>query len=296
MLWDIGILGPPTVNEMDQFAQEAGAIPGAVVDRIAGTNISDFDDELDQKATAICVASLEYGDGPEGLGFASSFYSAMFLDTTGLMGIAEGRTQEEIVYDGSRIAGVNELGFWDAQGRTLKGYAAGLGWYYGARGAVLQGKAAINSARQRLSGSLTKPQATIESFSNIVKGDLGEAAARRTLTRAGYNELPARLPGNQGFDGVYVRYAKNGAPIDLIITESKYSSTGRAYLTNTKTMGKQLSGQWVDANIEKLLDSNNSSLIETGRFLRKHKSLIRKKANVLDFREINRWNRINIPD
>ena len=59
----------PTVNEMDQFAQEAGAIPGAVVDRIAGTNISDFDDELDQKATAICVASLEYGDGPEGIGF-----------------------------------------------------------------------------------------------------------------------------------------------------------------------------------------------------------------------------------
>jgi len=36
------------------------------------------------------------------------------------------------------------------------------------------------------------------------KGILGESAGRKTLLRAGYRELPAKLPGNQGMDGVFV--------------------------------------------------------------------------------------------
>jgi len=78
-------------------------------------------------------------------------------------------------------------------------------------------------------------------LSNAAKGEMGEAAARQTMIRAGYQELPARLPANQGMDGVFVKYGADGAVQDIIITESKYSSTGRASLVNTKRKGRQLS-------------------------------------------------------
>ncbi len=122
------------------------------------------------------------------------------------------------------------------------------------------------------------------------KGSLGEAAAARTLRRAGYEELPARLSRNNGFDGVWVKRGPDGRITDVIITESKYSSSGSASLTKTKTMGKQLSDQWIDGNIEKMLASDNPTVRATGEFLLEHRSAIRTKANVLDPEGTNRWN------
>jgi RHS repeat-associated protein len=132
-------------------------------------------------------------------------------------------------------------------------------------------------------------------LTNLAKGELGEAAALETLKRAGYKELPARLPGNRGFDGVFVKHDPTGSIVDIIITESKYSKTGRASLLNTKTMGKQLSADWIDTNIIKMLQSNDPLLEQTARLLRKNRKLIRTKANVLTPLGVNRWNVINLP-
>lgn len=127
------------------------------------------------------------------------------------------------------------------------------------------------------------------------KGVLGEARATLTFERAGYQHLSSKLPSNNGFDGVFIKKAPDGALIDIIINESKFTSTGRASLPNTN-MGKQMSPEWIDANIRKMLVSDDSAVRATGRLLRNNSELIRTKANVLDRLGINRWNVLNLPE
>lgn len=107
--------------------------------------------------------------------------------------------------------------------------------------------------------------------------------------------MPARLSRNNGFDGVWTKYNSDGSIADIIISESKFTSTGKASLTNTKTMGRQLSPEWIDGNIQKMLNSTDPAVVETGLFLDANRSLIRTKANALDAAGTNRWNVINRP-
>jgi YD repeat-containing protein len=126
------------------------------------------------------------------------------------------------------------------------------------------------------------------------KGVLGENRAALTFERAGYQQLPSKLPSNNGFDGVFVRKAPDGSPIDIIINESKFSSTGRASLSNTN-MGKQMSPEWIDAKLRKMLVSDDPAVRATARLLRNNGELVRTKANVLDTSGTNRWNMLNLP-
>lgn len=129
-----------------------------------------------------------------------------------------------------------------------------------------------------------------------IKGVLGELAAKKTMERAGYKSLPCKLKSNNGFDGVYVKY-KDGTDdvIDTIIVESKASWNGRAKFGNTKTMGKQMSNQWIRENIEKMKSSDDPLVKETGKFLLDNLSKVRKKVNVLDAEGANRWNKLVPP-
>jgi YD repeat-containing protein len=127
-----------------------------------------------------------------------------------------------------------------------------------------------------------------EELTRSRKALAAEGRARETLLRAGYAELPARLPSDHGFDGVFVK-SQNGQVVDIIITESKLSSTGRAYLTNTKTMGQQLSPQWIRANIDKMQASADPAIQQVGDFLHANFSLIRTKFNVMGPDMINHW-------
>ena len=130
---------------------------------------------------------------------------------------------------------------------------------------------------------------TLEGATKAQKGIAGEAAARKAMMRAGYVEMPARLPCNTGFDGVFVKYKPDGTIDDIIITESKFSSTGRASLTETKTMGTQLSTEWVDANIKKMLDAADPAVEATGLFLQQNRQFVRTKFDVLGPDGVNRW-------
>ena len=131
-------------------------------------------------------------------------------------------------------------------------------------------------------------------FSTAQKGTLGEDRASLVYQRAGYQELDARLTSNNGFDGVFVKYGAEGNPIDIIINESKFSSSGKASLTKTKTMGRQLDTEWIDANIQKMKKSADPAVMESGFFLDANRSLITPKANLLTPNGVNRWNLINI--
>ena len=133
-------------------------------------------------------------------------------------------------------------------------------------------------------------------FTTAQKGALGEARASLVFQRAGYSALPARLPSNNGFDGVFVKYDVDGmTPIDIIINESKFTSTGRTSLSNTN-MGRQMSPEWIDANIQKMRFSDDPAVVDTARLLRNNSELIRVKANVLDPQGVNRWNILNLPE
>lgn len=123
------------------------------------------------------------------------------------------------------------------------------------------------------------------------KGDLAEWRAVRALTRAGYDELPARLPSNNGFDGVFVKRVE-GKIVDIIITESKFAKSGYARLSDTKHMGRQLDRRWIDANIEKMRRGDDAAIKETAELLLKNRGLVRTKGNVLDAALTNRWNRL----
>jgi len=136
----------------------------------------------------------------------------------------------------------------------------------------------------------------VEYLSKAEKGKLGEAAARRTLARAGYKELPARLSRNQGMDGVFVKFRQDGSVQDIIVTESKYSSSGRAYLAKTQSKGVQLSEQWIDQTIEQMAKSGESKVRATGRLLRSNRDLVRIKANLLRPSGISQWKQIKLPE
>ena len=141
------------------------------------------------------------------------------------------------------------------------------------------------------------PEFAVErGLGTAAKGELGESAAVRTLARAKYEKLTARLSSNTGFDGVFVSQGRGGIIEDIIVTESKYSSSGRASLSPTATKGKQLSSEWIDATIMSMLQSPDDAVRRTGRLLDANRSLIRPKANVLDASGFNRWNRIRIPE
>lgn len=133
-------------------------------------------------------------------------------------------------------------------------------------------------------------------LSTFEKGALGEARASLAYQRAGYQELPARLSSNNGFDGVFVRYGADGSPVDIVINESKFSSTGSFSLANTKTMGRQLSSEWINGNIQKMLLSDDPAVVDTARLLRNNSELIRVKANALNPQGANRWNLIDLPE
>jgi YD repeat-containing protein len=128
-------------------------------------------------------------------------------------------------------------------------------------------------------------------------GQMAEEAAYETMVkRLGYESMNGKFLNNAGFDGVWVKWHPDGwKPIDIIISESKWSSTGEARLTNTWSMGQQLSNQWIDANIAKMLNSWRPSLQNTGQFLTDYRDMIRVKANVLGPDGYNRWNRIALP-
>ena len=118
-------------------------------------------------------------------------------------------------------------------------------------------------------------------FSKALKGELAEARTALAMRRAGHEELAGRLPANQGFDGVWIKRGASGKITDIVITESKYSSSGTLKLAQTKTMGRQLSTQWIDANIDRLINNSNPTLARVGQLLDANRNLIRPKAAVL---------------
>ncbi|WP_218943453.1 hypothetical protein [Exilibacterium tricleocarpae] len=153
-------------------------------------------------------------------------------------------------------------------------------------------------ARAEFRNSQANASTGFRGVSRADKGLAGESAARASYLRRGYTEMQARLARNNGFDGVFVKRARNGRVVDVVISESKFSANGNARMSNTRTMGRQLGVRWINANINNLLEyPTGSPQRATGEFLNRNRNLIRTETNTLDARGNNRWNNIsNTPE
>ena len=99
---------------------------------------------------------------------------------------------------------------------------------------------------------------------NVNKGQLVEDLMDDIMVnKKGYTKLPSKVEGNHGIDGVYVKYDKNGNIKELVIAEAKF---GRSRLGKT-SMGRQMSDQWIDGNINKMLRSDDVATRNAGRIL-----------------------------
>lgn len=185
---------------------------------------------------------------------------------------------------GSGVAQLNKL---PILGSTLPQLGGSVSSWFGRMGG--RPSSATPSAWAQLRATNTSHVTRAE------KGLLGESRATIAYERAGYQQLPSMLSSNNGFDGVFIKKTPDGSVVDIIINESKFTSTGRASLANTN-MGKQMSPEWIDANIRKMLVSDDPAVRATARLLRNNTELIRTKANVLDPFGVNRWNVLKLPE
>jgi len=106
------------------------------------------------------------------------------------------------------------------------------------------------------------------------------------MGRAGYEKLPSKVGSNNGFDGVYVKRGPNGEVEDIIVNESKF---------NTSKLGKNVDGskqmdpQWIDKNIEKMVQSKDPEVRKAGNLLQDNIDMIRTKLNRLTPDGVNKW-------
>ncbi|HCU07281.1 MAG TPA: hypothetical protein DIC42_06900, partial [Holosporales bacterium] len=122
-----------------------------------------------------------------------------------------------------------------------------------------------------------------------------EAVGEATMLRAGYVKLESKLPGNKGFDGVYVKWEKPGVPADIIIVESKYATSGEARMAELSGGGKQMDQQWVLDKIDAMQKIDNPALKAAGKLLEDNLSLIRRRVNVIDAKGHNSWTKVDLP-
>jgi hypothetical protein len=141
----------------------------------------------------------------------------------------------------------------------------------------------------RLSSGLTSGTINVgEGLGIGARGALAEDAAANLRLSQGLEQWPSKFANGQGFDGVFVSRV-DGTINNIFVNESKYSASGNLVLNQTNTMGKQMSPEWIDANINKLMVSQDPSLRATGLLLDSNRALITPTANVMNSSGITRW-------
>ncbi len=126
------------------------------------------------------------------------------------------------------------------------------------------------------------------------KGTLGEMRTALAMQKAGFEELPAKLPKNNGFDGVWVKRDASGKVVDIIISESKFAASGRGKLSETMNMGRQMDDKWIRLNIENMVYADDPEISKVGTFLSDNFDLIRKKVAVIDKYGMQKFNKLKV--
>jgi RHS repeat-associated protein len=104
---------------------------------------------------------------------------------------------------------------------------------------------------------------TATSGSDSARGPAAEAYIDLKFREDGWESLPTKYnTSNNGFDGVYVKYADDGNVEQIVIVEVK-AGRGDGSYTNS---GKQLSDGWTNETIEKMKEAGGP-VAETAKFI-----------------------------
>ncbi len=172
---------------------------------------------------------------------------------------------------------VGGVGRVESAGRALKGVDKPLTFGY------------RSSPKPRLTSSNQYAHSPTDFLSSTyLKGVRGEQAALKALEKLGFEFKPSKLPGNRGFDHIAVRYGASGEVNDILIIESKFSSTGRVSLSQTAGKGKQMGPRWIDTTLEDMM-KRGGEVRKTAEILEENSSKVKLRGNVLDPSGINRW-------
>ena len=102
----------------------------------------------------------------------------------------------------------------------------------------------------------------------LQKGTIGDAATARKMTGKGYKKLPSKINGNQGIDGIYVKNNLDGSVHEIIVVENKVDKS--QLNRGTENRAPQMSEQWVENNIDKMLGSPDPETRKTAQLLREN--------------------------
>jgi hypothetical protein len=126
---------------------------------------------------------------------------------------------------------------------------------------------------------------------NAEKGQVGEDFADLVMQRTGRKKLPSKVGSNNGFDGLYIKYSKDGKIADIIINESKF---GKARLGRT-LMGKQMSNKWIEGNLKKMLKSPDPEVRKAAKIVQRFiedGNSVTKTLNRVNSNGMNKWGRL----
>jgi hypothetical protein len=110
---------------------------------------------------------------------------------------------------------------------------------------------------------------------NGIKGDIGEGISD-LVHKANYPDYTSmgkvHINGNQGFDGVYIKYASDGTTVESVrIVEAKYGTAGLGSITRDGRKIRQMSNEWIDDVISRMLQSTDKGIRDTAKIVRDSK-------------------------
>ena len=133
----------------------------------------------------------------------------------------------------------------------------------------------INSTKlgkaKRFKPSESGLKADFDNLKNLDNNQLGlqsETLANKLFKQDDYLAYDSKIPGfngNNGFDGVYIKKDASGNVTDIIINEVKQVNSGSISLSpaNTATgLPRQMTDEWIDNVIERMLQPNTSQQIK----------------------------------
>lgn len=103
----------------------------------------------------------------------------------------------------------------------------------------------------------------------VAKGTFGDWLSAIRLAAQGYRKLESKRDASHGLDGVYAKYDKDGELQQILLVESKTDSS--------KLRGGQMTDEWVDETVQKMLVHPNEAVRRTGELIMDNRHLVQKQ-------------------
>lgn len=125
-------------------------------------------------------------------------------------------------------------------------------------------------------------QSSIKKMSSQQKEKLAEDyAINHFVKNLGYELLQTKIRSNNGIDTFFVKRNLKNQIISVAVVESKFSSSGKVILGNTKTKGIQMTYGWLKETLKLMENDLDSAVQETAAYIKAHGNA------VLDSRFVN---------